>query len=107
MLPASVSSVEMAEYRNRLRRLSLKIFIKHGTFPTGLILVDVRCTDRTNFIRGGFANVYRGSYHGSQVALKTLRKQESGKGKETKAGALSMLLHIQMTHMSWSAGLLV
>lgn len=60
-------------YRTQLRRLSLKMAMKHDTFPTLLILRGVQRVVDHQHGSGGFSDVFRGTYRGSQVALKCLR----------------------------------
>lgn len=56
--------------RDRLRRLLLKVAIKHDTFPTLLILRGVTCTDTRRHGEGAFGEVFCGIYNGTKVALK-------------------------------------
>ena len=61
-------------YRNRLRRVSLKLAIEYDILPSLLILRGVECHDqRTRHGTGAFADVFVGTYQGRKVALKCLR----------------------------------
>ena len=74
VLPNASKSQQFFVYRNQLRRLSLKVAIKHDIFPTLLVLKGVLCTDNTNqYGSGGFSDVFCGTYNGEKVALKRLR----------------------------------
>lgn len=56
-----------------LRRLSLKLAIKHDILPTALFLRGVVCTETEGRGSGAFADVYCGSYGEMAVAVKRLR----------------------------------
>ena len=74
VLPRAASGPSFLKYRSDLRRLSLKLAMKHDRLPTLLILRNVQCADRSERIAaGGFADVYCGEYQGGKVALKCLR----------------------------------
>lgn len=73
VLPRAASGPSFFKYRSDLRRLSLKLAMKHDRLPTLLILRNVQCADRSRIAAGGFADVYRGEYEGGIVALKCLR----------------------------------
>ncbi|THH32082.1 hypothetical protein EUX98_g2114 [Antrodiella citrinella] len=49
-------------YRNNLRKMSLKMAVKHDILPTRLILKGVKLIDNTQHGAGGFADVYCGTY---------------------------------------------
>ena len=53
----------------------MKIALRHEIFPAALVLHGVSCADNMQRLAGGFADVFRGSYSETQVALKTLRVQ--------------------------------
>ncbi|TCD66394.1 hypothetical protein EIP91_001385 [Steccherinum ochraceum] len=68
------SPVLQIVYRNKLRRLSLKLAVQYDILPSLLILRGVECEDlRKRRGAGGFADVYVGTYGGMKVALKCLR----------------------------------
>lgn len=71
--------------RDRLRRLLLKIAMKHDTFPTRSILRDVNCTDRSRHGEGAFGEVLWGTYNGIKVALKFPRMYTMMSAEEKEA----------------------
>ncbi|THH19668.1 hypothetical protein EUX98_g8727 [Antrodiella citrinella] len=60
-------------YRNSLRKLCLKVAIRHDILPTALILKEVHVIEGIECGGGGFADVYCGTFRGEKVALKRLR----------------------------------
>lgn len=71
--------------RDRLRRLSVKVAVKHDTFPTRLILRGVSCTDRSRHGEGAFGEVYCGTFDGAKVALKFPRMYSMMLAEEKEA----------------------
>ena len=70
---AASSGSDFFVYRNNLRKLSLKIVLKHGILPTALALRDVNLVDNRQRGVGGFADVFLGTYEEYRVAIKRLR----------------------------------
>ncbi|KAH8101096.1 kinase-like domain-containing protein [Cristinia sonorae] len=60
-------------YREKLRRLSVKIAIHHNILPTSFTLKGVKCTDARPCSAGSFSEVFNGTYSECEVALKRLR----------------------------------
>jgi len=58
-----------------LRRLGLKIVLGYTILPSACYLVKVATTDKESRGQGSFADVYKGSYKGDDVALKLLRNR--------------------------------
>ncbi|THH31212.1 hypothetical protein EUX98_g2968 [Antrodiella citrinella] len=85
-LPNAVSGgSQFFIYRNKLRKLSLKMAVKHDILPTALILRGVQLIDNTQHGTGGFADVYCGIYGGFKVALKRLRVYVASSDKQKQA----------------------
>ncbi|TCD67324.1 hypothetical protein EIP91_000245 [Steccherinum ochraceum] len=72
-LPIASSNRQFSLYRNKLRKLSLKLSITHNILPTTLILAGVECVGTISIGAGAFADVYIGTFRGEKVALKRLR----------------------------------
>ena len=60
------------QYRNDLRKLSLKVIIEHDILPTTFVLQNV-IIDRKPCGGGGFSDIYCGEHGGAKVACKRLR----------------------------------
>ncbi|THH32447.1 hypothetical protein EUX98_g1713 [Antrodiella citrinella] len=74
VLPNAVNGgIIFFEYRNKLRKLCLKVANNHSLLPAALILKDVRTIDSVQRAGGGNADVFCGTYHENRVALKRLR----------------------------------
>ena len=57
-----------------MRRMLLRVSQKLGTIPSPLFVAGVSCVERERPEgMGGFADVFRGSLEGRDVALKRLR----------------------------------
>ena len=60
--------------RRRIEQISLKICGLAGQIPSSYILsTGLSKSDETAFVAGGFADVYRGKYNETNVALKVVR----------------------------------
>lgn len=53
----------------------MRIAQTHVIFPRSLVLTGVICTDKNRQDFGSFGDIYQGSYSGSLVALKAVRKK--------------------------------
>ncbi|THH31064.1 hypothetical protein EUX98_g3127 [Antrodiella citrinella] len=67
------TDAHFSRYRNKLRKLSIKLSITHEILPSALILKGVQCDSTHSIDAGGFGDVYIGTYNGIKVALKHLR----------------------------------
>lgn len=72
-LPRAASGPFFYTYRNRLRRLSLKVSTTFNVFPMCLVLKDIELGPDGEYSSGSFADVFQGTYHGQVVALKKIR----------------------------------
>lgn len=64
---------QFQSYKNKLRKLTLKMAVSHSILPSTLVLRGVELVDGKQHGAGGFADVYWGNYRGYKVALKKLR----------------------------------
>ncbi|TCD69559.1 hypothetical protein EIP91_007183 [Steccherinum ochraceum] len=71
--PHADAGIQSYLIRNKLRRTSLKISIKHDILPSTLFLEGVKCTETEGRGSGSFAEVFYGSYGDLPVAIKRLR----------------------------------
>jgi hypothetical protein len=58
-----------------------KLAERSGKLPSTLFINDVRLESTTSIAHGGFADVYRGEYQGSLVAVKRPRVYQSEKSE--------------------------
>lgn len=72
-LPLAAFNPQFLQYRNKLRKLSLKLSITHDIFPSALVLREVQLSNQKLIGSGSFADVFVGTYNGEKVALKRLR----------------------------------
>ena len=72
-IPLAAFNPQFLQYRNKLRKLSLKLSITHDILPSALILKEVQLNDNKLIGSGSFADVFIGTYNGETVALKRLR----------------------------------
>lgn len=70
---AAMGGIPFFDFRNKLRKLCLKISIKYDVLPKALVLQGVQLTDRDQRGTGGFADVFCGTFGRYKVALKRLR----------------------------------
>ena len=56
-----------------MQLLSLRIATTHNVLPHSLLLFGVQVVDVAARIRGEFADVYRGRWRGTEVAVKKIR----------------------------------
>ena len=82
VLPDSAAGKQFGDYRNHLQRLTLKIAIKDGLFPTALIIAGVELSSFNEYSSGAFADVYQGTYNGSRIAIKKIRVPAIAKEEE-------------------------
>ena len=66
------------EARMALRRLSLKLALKHDMFPSAMVIKGVVKLEEDYRSFGGFASVYMGKVSYRHVALKRLHIYELG-----------------------------
>lgn len=63
-----------SDHRRRLRRFLLKLSRDLHIIPSSLCLSGVQCPTReAEHLGGGYADIFRGTYQGKEVALKRLR----------------------------------
>ncbi|THH27136.1 hypothetical protein EUX98_g7058 [Antrodiella citrinella] len=70
---AAIGGLPFAVYRTTLRKLTLKLALRHHILPDSLILTGVKKLDDVQRGAGAFSDVYCGTYRGRKVALKKLR----------------------------------
>ncbi|KAH8101245.1 hypothetical protein BXZ70DRAFT_935130 [Cristinia sonorae] len=59
--------------RSQLRRLVLDLSVRCQQVPSALFLQGVQRTDTESYAVGGFADIYRGTWHDQPIAIKCLR----------------------------------
>ncbi len=64
--------------RFQLRHLLVRFSKASGILPASMFLKGVECGIRDTVAGGGFADIYRATYQGQEVALKKLRSVRSG-----------------------------
>ncbi|KAH8091337.1 kinase-like domain-containing protein [Cristinia sonorae] len=65
----------------------LQLAVRHSSLPKRIFLRGVTCSDTIACNSGSFADVFSGTYHGSRVALRTLRVND-GRSAEEREGLL-------------------
>lgn len=63
----------MVEHRHAVRRLLIRLSQTSHTLPASLFIQGVECQDREPTGGGSFADIFRASLRGKDVALKRLR----------------------------------
>ncbi|TFK43201.1 kinase-like domain-containing protein [Crucibulum laeve] len=86
-----IDLIQMALDRNKLQdvelqriaqRLVMKLCEKANTLPSSLVIEGVELRERDAIYGGGFADIYRGSYQGKDVALKRMRIFQRGQDRQ-------------------------
>ncbi|KAL4248619.1 Serine/Threonine Kinase and Pseudokinase [Abortiporus biennis] len=80
------------ERKRFLLRMLIQVVKQHRTIPTSLCLKYVRLVDREKVDGGGFADVFKGTYAGQVVALKSMRYYQTMKEGNRKLSCHSLCL---------------